>query len=202
MRWAATERTGPRALGVAATAAVALLLAGCGGGTGSDANDAVAPTPTPPAETASAEPSAWQTAEITDVSGATFSLADLVGKPVFVEFFATWCSSCLAQLGDTQAAAAELGDEAAFVVLSVETDLGPGDVAAYAERHGFDNLRFAVMTPELLAATVSSLGNSVASPPSTPHLVIDANGVAGDLATGFASASEIVSSIRSPAPAG
>jgi thiol-disulfide isomerase/thioredoxin len=202
MRWERAHPTGSRVLAVAATGAVTLLLAGCGGGSGSDANDGVAPAPTPPAETSSAELSAWQTATITDVEGATFSLADLAGKPVFVEFFATWCSSCLAQLGDTQAAAAELGDEAEFVVLSVETDLGPADVAAYAERHGFENLRFAVMTPELLAATVSELGNSVASPPSTPHLVIAADGVAGELETGFASVSQIVSSIRSPSPAG
>jgi thiol-disulfide isomerase/thioredoxin len=202
MRWAATQLTGARVLAVAATGAMALLLAGCGGGSGSDASDAAAPSPTPPTETSSAGPSTWQTAAITDVEGATFSLADLAGKPVFVEFFATWCSSCLAQLGDTQAAAAELGDEAEFVVLSVETDLGPADVAAYAERHGFENLRFAVMTPELLAATVSALGNSVASPPSTPHLVIAADGTAGELETGFASVPEIVSSIRSPSPAG
>ena len=55
---------------------------------------------------------AWATAQLTDVDGQRFAIKDLVGKTVVVENFATWCSECLHQLGDTQKAAAAAGDTA------------------------------------------------------------------------------------------
>ena len=137
----------------------------------------------------------WQTLAITDVNGATFTLADFVGTPVFVENFATWCPNCREQLGKTNQAAGELGDEAVFLALSVETELDPADVAAYATENGFDNIRFAVMSPELLAGLVEAFGNSSINPPSTPHFVIDAMGHAGELVTGFEEPTAIVTSL-------
>ena len=73
---------------------------------------------------------AWQTIEIVDVDGVSFTLAELIGTPVLVETFATWCSNCREQLADTQAAAATVGDAATVLALSVETDLSPDDVAS------------------------------------------------------------------------
>ena len=138
----------------------------------------------------------WQTIEIVDVDGATFTLGSLVGKPLFVENFATWCPTCRSQLGRTQSAAETLGDEAVVLALSVETDLSSQDVADYAEDNGFDNIRFAVMSPELLAAFVEAFGNSAANPPSTPHVVVAADGTAGEMKTGGIGADEIVSAVR------
>jgi thiol-disulfide isomerase/thioredoxin len=142
------------------------------------------------------ELAAWQTMRIVDVDGSEFTLADYVGQPTLVETFATWCSNCRAQLADTQEAAAELGDEAAVIALSVETDLDPADVASYAATNGFTDIRFAVMTPELLAAMAGALGNSVANPPATPKIVIDAMGTAGDVSTGPESAADLVGLLR------
>ena len=138
---------------------------------------------------------AWQTREIIDVDGQAFTLADFAGTPVFVEAFATWCPKCREQLGDTQEAAAALGDDAVVIALSVETDLSAADVASYAADNGFTDVRFAVMTPELLAEMVDDLGNSVANPPSTPHVVIAADGTAGELSTGSISADDIVAAL-------
>jgi thiol-disulfide isomerase/thioredoxin len=138
---------------------------------------------------------AWQTIALTDVNGASFTLDDFHGTPVFVETFATWCPNCKKQLEATNAAAEQLGDQAVFVALSVETDLSSGDVAEYAADNGFDAVRFAVMTPEALAAFVDGLGQSAANPPSTPKVVIDAMGLAGELATGFESAEDIVAKV-------
>jgi len=138
---------------------------------------------------------AWQTIALTDVDGASFTLADFRGTPVFVETFATWCPNCKQQLEATNAAAERLGDQAVFIALSVETDLSSGDVAEYATDNGFDAVRFAVMTPEALAAFVDGLGQSAANPPSTPKVVIDAVGHAGELVTGSESADDIVSKV-------
>jgi thiol-disulfide isomerase/thioredoxin len=140
---------------------------------------------------------AYQTLAITDVDGATFTLHDFAGTPVFVEAFATWCPKCRAQLGTTNEAAAALGDDAVVLALSVETDLPSADVAAYAEENGFDHIRFAVISPEMLAAIVETFGNSIANPPSTPTFVIDAMGTASELTTGSVSADEIVAAVQS-----
>jgi thiol-disulfide isomerase/thioredoxin len=142
---------------------------------------------------------AYQTLPITDVDGATFTLHDFAGSPVFVEAFATWCPSCRAQLGVTNEAAATIGDDAVVLALSVETDLAPADVAAYADDNGFDNIRFAVVSPEMLGALVDAFGNSIANPPSTPTFVIDAMGHAGELATGGVEAGDIVAALQSAA---
>ncbi len=140
----------------------------------------------------------WQTAQLVDVDGQTFTIAELDG-PVFVENFATWCTTCRAQLGSTQKAAEALGADATFVVLSVETELSPDEVAAYAEDNGFTSMRFAVMSREVLASFVSEFGTSAANPPSTPHVIIDAAGVAGDMDTGTISAGDIEEAMRAAA---
>ena len=41
-----------------------------------------------------AEMAAWQQLTLTDTDGASFTLGDFMGKPVFVEHFATWCPNC------------------------------------------------------------------------------------------------------------
>ncbi|MEZ5216192.1 MAG: redoxin family protein [Ilumatobacteraceae bacterium] len=128
---------------------------------------------------------AWQAMTLTDVEGNAFTLGDFMGKPVFVEHFATWCSNCRKQLTEANAAAAAAGDDAVFIALSVETELGASDVASYAADEGFSNLRFAVMSPEYLAEISDAFGNSAINPPSTPHFVIDLHGTAGDLITGI-----------------
>lgn len=158
-----------------------LFVASCGGGGGSKS---VAP-----------ENAGWQNVTITDTDGAELTIADLKGKPVLVENFATWCSNCRKQLGDTQAAAAKAGDNAVFLALSVETDLAASDVAKYASEHGFDDIRFAVMSPEMLAAMNDAYGNSALNPPSTPKITITADGTAGEMVTGFESPDTILSKL-------
>ena len=145
------------------------------------------------------ELAAWQTIEIVDVDGESFTLADLIGTPVLVETFATWCSNCRAQLADTQRAAATVGETATVLALSVETDLSPDDVADYATDNGFTDVRFAVMSPELLAAFAEAFGTTVANPPSTPKIVIGADGAIGELQTGPSAADDLVDQLRAAA---
>jgi thiol-disulfide isomerase/thioredoxin len=182
-----------------------LLAAACGsGGDSSTESDAAPPSETTasvgdPTDTSGPVPSVdlaeWQEIEVTDADGQTFTFADLVGRPVFVESFATWCSNCRRQLGDTNEAAAAAGENAVFVALSVETDLDEGDMADYAADQGFDHIRFAVMSPEMLAAFNDAFGNTALNPPSTPHVSVSADGTVGELVTGFDSPEEILASL-------
>jgi thiol-disulfide isomerase/thioredoxin len=58
-----------------------------------------------------------------DVPQATFALfdggeatfADFEGKPLIVNFWASWCPACVAELPDFQAVHAEFGDEVTFL---------------------------------------------------------------------------------------
>ncbi len=144
---------------------------------------------------AMADAAPWQTLSINDVTGKAFALTDFHDKEVYVENFATWCPNCKKQLGNVQKAAAANPD-AIFIAYSVETDLSPDKVAAYAKSNGFTNIRFAVMTPEMLAAVSSSLGKDAINPPSTPHFVIGKSGKPGALKTGYEDDAAITASIK------
>ena len=199
---------------IAVTTAVLVVTAACGDdgsetSAGSSADTTTTSTATTPTAgdtdgsstepTDAAEPTVdfadWQLIEVTDTGGETFTVAELAGRPVFVENFATWCSNCRDQLRATQEAAAAAGDEAVFLALSVETELSVDDMKEYQETNGFSDIRFAVMSPELLAAMDAAFGTSALNPPSTPKVAVAADGTAGDLVTGAESAEEILSSL-------
>lgn len=131
----------------------------------------------------------------TTPDGTTVSPADFAGTPVFVETFATWCSNCRSQLGSTQQAAAEVGDDAVFLALSVETDLDPAALATYAADNGFANIRFGVLSAQDLATLEAEFGNAVLVPPSTPKFTIAADGTLSALTTGFESVDEILAQL-------
>ncbi len=127
--------------------------------------------------------------------GTTFTLGDLEGQPVLVETFATWCTTCRQQLGDTQQAAVEAGEDAVFLALSVEQDLDPAALAAYAEDNGFTDIRFGVLDDASLLALRDQYGGAVLVPPSTPKFRVAPDGQASELTTGFESAEEILASL-------
>lgn len=183
---------------------VALLLASCGGSDpeGTAATDpSAASADVSPDSTGRSDEAApvalaeWQRIKLIDADGETFALADLLGRPVFVETFATWCGNCRRQLGDTNRAAEQAGDDAVFVALSVETDLDRDDMADYADEQGFDHIRFAVMSPEMLAAVNDAFGNTALNPPSTPHVTVAPDGTVGELVTGYDSPESILSAL-------
>jgi thiol-disulfide isomerase/thioredoxin len=129
-------------------------------------------------------------------TGESFTLADFAAKPVLVEPMATWCTNCRRQLGNVSAAATQLGEEATFVALSVEADLPPDQLAAYAEQNGFP-LVFAVVTPEILTALADQFGQTITNPPATPHFVLYPDGSVSELLTGGRSPEELVALLGS-----
>ncbi len=73
---------------------------------------------------------------LTDIAGKPVRLADLRGKAVWVNFWASWCPPCQAEtpvLRDTYTAYKDRGLE--VVGISVQ-ETNAADVAAYAKRYG------------------------------------------------------------------
>ena len=64
---------------------------------------------------AAAGPEQYQT-----LDGATASLGDLRGKPVVVNFFASWCPPCRVEMPDFEQVHAKLGDRVHFIGLNLQ----------------------------------------------------------------------------------
>lgn len=136
---------------------------------------------------------AWLDLPLTDVAtGESFTLGGFEGRTVYVEAMATWCTNCRRLLQSVkEAMALAEGDGYVFVGISVEGNLADETLAAYARRWNFP-LRFAVATPELLAALITDFGREVAVPPSTPHFLVRSDGTVTGLNLGFKSPDEIL----------
>jgi cytochrome oxidase Cu insertion factor (SCO1/SenC/PrrC family) len=139
---------------------------------------------------------AWQGISLTNArTGEPFTLADFLGKTVFVEPMATWCTNCRNQLHNVREARAQAGDDTVFVALSLETNISDAMLAQYADDAGFDWL-FAVMTPEMLQELADAFGRSVTAAPSTPHFIVRADGSHTDLVTGIQPAAQILQQLQ------
>ncbi len=113
----------PRSLSLSLTCALVLVLAGC---------DRQSDTPAQPQENSAGQNAgeltgtvdrsfagtAMPAAALSDPSGATLTLAELKGKPVLVNLWATWCVPCVTEMPLLDALAGELGDAVHVVTIS------------------------------------------------------------------------------------
>lgn len=68
--------------------------------------------------------------------GKALDMATLKGKPVVINFWATWCPPCIREMPDLAALAREMGDQAAFLGIAADTD---GNVKKFtAKNPGID----------------------------------------------------------------
>lgn len=56
----------------------------------------------------------------TDIDGKTFSLSDYRGKVVVIDFMATWCGPCVAQMGHLKQVYSNYGDK--VLIMSIDVD--------------------------------------------------------------------------------
>jgi thiol-disulfide isomerase/thioredoxin len=87
-----------------------------------------------------------------DMNGQEFRLADFEGKPVFLNFWATWCPPCIAEMPDIQDLYDKFGQKAAFILVS---DEDPEVVQAFMNRKGFNMpvYRHQYAVPEVFASS-------------------------------------------------
>lgn len=125
-----------------------LLLAGCDTATeettqrtseGVSANDDAGPPPLPGQIVRFKAGTEMPELTFEDPQGQTLSLADLKGKPVLMNLWATWCAPCVVEMPLLDELADTLGDE--VKVLTISQDVRGAEVVEpfFAERD-FQNL--------------------------------------------------------------
>jgi cytochrome c biogenesis protein CcmG/thiol:disulfide interchange protein DsbE len=84
---------------------------------------------------------------VTDFDGRTLQSTDWRGKVVIVNFWATWCPPCLAEIPDLIALQAKYPDQ--LVVVGISEDQAPIDVVKRFAADRAINYPLAMSTPEL-----------------------------------------------------
>ena len=73
---------------------------------------------------------------IIDKNGNITSLEEMQGKVIFMNLWATWCAPCIAEMPSINKLHEEMGDEVAFVILSLEDDFEKAK--AFDKRKGYN----------------------------------------------------------------
>lgn len=78
------------------------------------------------------------TYQLTDLDGQPIRLADLRGKAVWINFWASWCPPCQQETPIIRAMAERYRDAGLVVVAIAVQETSPADIRAYAERYDLD----------------------------------------------------------------
>ncbi len=82
------------------------------------------------------EARSWQ---VYDIQGNVVMLDELLDKPVFLNFWATWCPPCIGELPGIKELYETYKDEVHFVLVTSEQ---PDKVKDFAGKHEYNNLPF------------------------------------------------------------
>lgn len=74
--------------------------------------------------------------QIIDKDGNITSLEEMQGKVIFMNLWATWCAPCIAEMPSINKLHEEMGDEVAFVILSLDDDFEKAK--AFDKRKGYN----------------------------------------------------------------
>lgn len=144
-------------------------LAGCTGGTGSGGGGGGADCRTADGDLA------WQTETLTDVrTDETFALNSF-DRPVLLETFAVWCSTCLRQQQEMRTLHERVGDDVVSVTLNIDPNEDAAKVRSHLEDHGFD-WRYAISPSAVTRSLVDTFDQSITVPPKAPVVFLFPDG--------------------------
>lgn len=76
--------------------------------------------------------------KLTDLQGDLVTMADLRGKVVFLNIWATWCAPCREEMPSMEKLYERLHGDKGFVMLAVSQDTSSSEeVMAYVKKHGY-----------------------------------------------------------------
>ncbi len=111
------------------------------------------------------DPKADFNLKLRDPEGNIIPLSDLKGKVIFMNFWATWCPPCVAEMPSIDNLHEEMGDEVAFVMLSLDKNFDKA--ISFNEKKDYD------LPIYQLAGQLPAMYRSSAIPTT---FVIDADG--------------------------
>lgn len=114
--------------------------------------------------------------ELETVDGETVKLSDYRGQKVLLNFWATWCPPCRAEMPDMQKFHEKYDDGVILAVNLTETEQSPENVDEFLEKYG---ITFAVLSDA--STEVATLYNASALPTS---YLIDTEGKVHNIAVG------------------
>lgn len=111
-------------------------------------------SPTEEGENSTANPSDSFTkadfnVKLIDVEGNVVSLADFKGKVIFMNLWATWCPPCIAEMPSIKKLKEYMGDNAAFVMVSLDKDFDKAKAFNTRKNYNFSIYAPAQNLPEM-----------------------------------------------------
>lgn len=116
--------------------------------------------------------------ELSDLQGGKHTLTDYRGKPVVLNFWATWCVPCAAEMPLLSEMQERYKDKILFIAASVDDEDVKPEIAAFIKKHKGDALT--VMT----GPTLDSLQDFGLAPAMPGTVFIDAEGKIVDRVSG------------------
>ena len=106
---------------------------------------AAEPQETLPADETSTEPAAAEAGfnvgnalpdfSVPLVGGGEFKLSENLGKPVFINMFATWCPPCVGEMPEINQLAKDFADQASFIAIDIGED--ESTAKSFADSNGY-----------------------------------------------------------------
>jgi cytochrome c biogenesis protein CcmG/thiol:disulfide interchange protein DsbE len=144
------------------------------------------------------EPAPDFTTTVIDYQGrpiARLSLSDLRGRPVWINFWGSWCPPCRAEMPEIQAAYEEELKAKGLVWLAISLDEPAEDAAEFAALNG---ATFLIASDPVRADT--GTGYPIANFPT--HILIDEEGIVRDIVLAAIDKEEIIQEAQQILPDG
>lgn len=74
----------------------------------------------------------------TDATGQLLNTTNLKGKVIFINFWASWCPPCLAEMGSIQSLYDKLKKDNRVVFILADADNNPQLAADFMQKHGYN----------------------------------------------------------------
>ncbi len=75
---------------------------------------------------------------LTNVKGERISMSAFNGKVIFLNFWATWCAPCVAEMGSVQALYNKLKNDSRIVFILADADNNPQLANHFMQKNGYD----------------------------------------------------------------